>query len=827
MKKSPVNLQPTERFNPNFSSGLSDVQVNLRKSEGQINAVKKHYSKSYLSIFTGNIFTSFNLLGVICFFALFFSGASLNQFVFVFFYVANIAIGIFQEIRAKRCVDRLSLVAQKNVIVIRNGERVEISSDDIVLDEVIYLGMGSQIPADCVILEGEIEVNESLLTGEPIAIKKKVGSKIFAGSFITSGNCYAQAVKVGRDNYVQQLSAKARAYKKPKSEIMNSLSIIIRAIGFIILPIASALVIKSLLINPKEVASAVLGAVTVVLGMIPAGMFLLTSVALAVGIIKLAKHNTLVQDLYSLEMLARVDTICFDKTGTITDGNMTVDKIETFDNYTETAVKEIIGTMISALGDTNQTSNALKNYFSDEKVFNVKTLLPFNSTTKMSAVTFKNGNTFAFGAPEFVLGKDAFSEIEERVNEYASKGLRVLALCKSGTEIIDNRAPKDFMPIALITLLDNVREDAVDTVQWFKDNDVTIKVISGDNPITVSEVAKRAGIDGAENYISLEGLSDQEICDIADKYTVFGRVTPEQKAVLIRALKLAGHVTAMTGDGVNDILALKESDCAISVASGSDAARNVSHLVLLDNNFSSMPKIVYEGRRVINNVSRSASLFLMKTLFTMFMAVISLILPYMYSYPFIASQMNLLEFAVIGIPAFFLSFQKNDSRVEGKFIAYVIKRSLPSALLMLSSVATIELVKIFFGKFYDSTYTDIQIYSIIAMGLVNLFYVCRPFTDLSKKVFFVTTTVVATVIVLALFDIVPLINDFFGYKAIITTKHWYLTLILAGVVATHIPISIILQKAFFKINIDKLVEKITNHKRRKSITKLFKKKPKQ
>lgn len=823
MKKPSVTPHELERFNPTFSSGLSDVQVNLRKAEGNVNAVKKHYSKSYLSIFTGNIFTSFNLLGLICFFALLFSGAPPNQFVFVFFYVANVAIGIFQEIRAKKCVDRLSLVANKGVFVVRNGEKIQIPSDEIVLDDVIYLGLGDQIPSDCIILEGDIKVNESLLTGESIPIKKTIGSNLLAGSFITSGTCYAKAIKVGKDNYVQQLSAKAKAYKKPKSEIMNSLAIIIRAIGFIILPIATSLVVKSLLINPKEVSSAVLGSVTVVLGMIPAGMFLLTSVALAVGIVKLAKHNTLVQDLYSLEMLARVDTICFDKTGTITDGNMTVKEVIPMPDYSNALIKDAMSSILHVLGSTNQTSQALLTHFGDNEIYNAKTILPFNSTIKLSAVTFEFGKTFAYGAPEYVLDKQTFSSLESTVNEYASMGARVLVLAQSNTEIINDQPPKDFTPVALLVIADNVRADAAQTVNWFKENDVAIKVISGDNPITVSEVAKRAGIDGAENYISLEGLSDQEICDIADKYTVFGRVTPEQKAVLIRAFKLAGHVTAMTGDGVNDILALKESDCAISVASGSEAARNVSHLVLLDNNFSSMPKIVYEGRRVINNVSRSASLFLMKTLFTMFMAVISLILPYMYTYPFVASQMNLLEFAVIGVPAFFLSFQKNDARVEGKFISYVIKRSLPSALLMLSSVATIELVKIVFGKFYESTYTDIQIYSVIAMGLVNLFYVCRPFTELSRKIFIVTTTLVSSVIILTLFDIIPLINDFFGYKAIIPTGYWYLTLILGGVVATHIPISIALQKVFFKINIDKLVDKITMHKRRKSISKKFKK----
>ncbi|MBE7062009.1 MAG: HAD family hydrolase [Clostridiales bacterium] len=815
MKKKIENAPIIERYSPSPEAGLSCAQIQSRKNEKLTNAVKKQYSKSYFSIFTGNIFTSFNLLGICCFIALILSGASLNQFVFVIFYVANIAIGIFQEIRAKKCVDRLSLIANKNVIAIRDGEKIEIASDDIVLDEVIYLGIGNQIPADCIVLDGEIEVNESLLTGESIAVKKRVGDSLLGGSFITSGTCFAQAVKVGKDNYAQTLSAKAKAYKKPKSEIMNSLAIIIKAVGFIILPIASALIIKSLLINPKEVASAVLGAVTVVLGMIPAGMFLLTSVALAVGIIKLAKHKTLVQDLYSLEMLARVDTICFDKTGTITDGNMTVKEVVKLIDCSDNYIKDTVSSMIFALGNTNQTSDALFNYFGDQQLYTAKTILPFNSTRKLSAVTFENIGTYAYGAPEYVLSKSKYQEIKQTVNEYAKSGLRVLILAKSSIEIENDKAPNDFSPIALLLVADNVREEAVSTVAWFIENNVNIKVISGDNPITVSEVAKRAGIINADKYISLEGMTDEEVFNVANDYVVFGRVTPEQKAVLIKALKSAGHVTAMTGDGVNDILALKESDCAISVASGSDAARNVSHLVLLDNNFSSMPQIVYEGRRVINNVERSASLFLMKTLFTMFMAVISLILPYMYSYPFVASQMNLLEFAIIGIPAFFLSFQKNDSRVEGKFISYVIRRSLPSAILMIASVLTIEVIKILFGRFYDSTYTNIQIYAVLVAGLINLFYVCRPFTEISKKVFVVTATFVLGVIILALFDLVPLINNFFMYNAIIPLDdYWYLLLIFFGVSVVNIPLSLLLQKAFFNANIDKLIEKVFYRKKK-------------
>ena len=612
-----------ERFNPSVSEGLNDIQVSERINQGLTNTVKEKYSKSYLSIFLNNVCTFFNLLGLIVFIALLCIGdkVKLSDFFFVFFYIANITIGILQEIRAKKCIDKLSLVANKGSKVIRNGQTIDVSVSDIVLDDIINLGIGNQIPTDCIIVDGEIEVNESLLTGESVAVKKKVGDTLLASSFVTSGICFAKAEKVGKENYVSTLSAKAKQYKKPHSEIMNSLKVIIKVISFIIIPIAAAWLIKTTI--TEDLPTAIYKTSTPVIGMIPAGMFLLTSVALAVGIVKLAKHNTLVQDLYSLEMLARVDTICFDKTGTITDGKMTVTDVVSLSNDIKD-VNEIVSSMIYALKDNNQTAIALYNYFGQNSIYKSVCTLPFNSTRKQSAVTFENSKTFAFGAPEFVLQDNEYAKIEQQVTNYAKKGLRVLVLAQSDGKIIDDNLPKDFSPIALIIIADNVREDAISTIKWFKENNVAVKVISGDNPVTVSEVSKRVGIDGAEKYISLEGLSDDEVFNVANEYTVFGRVSPEQKAILIKALKNAGHVTAMTGDGVNDILALKESDCAISVASGSDAARNVSHLVLMDNNFNSMPMVVYEGRRVINNVQSSASLFLMKTLFTMMMAIITL-----------------------------------------------------------------------------------------------------------------------------------------------------------------------------------------------------------
>ncbi len=798
-KKNSLTTQ-IDRFSPDIALGLNDIQVASRFENGLFNKVNQKYSKSYLNILVNNVCTFFNLLGLIVFIALLLSGAKLGNFFFVFFYVANISIGIIQEIRAKKCIDKLTLVASKKVKTIRNGQVEEIMSTEIVLDDIILLGMGSQIPTDCQILKGDIEVNESLLTGESVAVKKSVGDTLLAGSFITSGTCTVQAIKVGKDNYVETLSAKAKAYKKPQSEIMSSLKLIIKVISCIIVPIAVASILRSILIKNANLPNAILGTSTIVIGMIPAGMFLLTSVALAVGIIKLAKHKTLVQDLYSLEMLARVDTICFDKTGTITDGKMTVSNVDslTNDNFN---TKNIVSSMLNALQDNNQTAIAMLNYFGQESHYKPIKTLPFNSKRKLSAVTFDKIGTFAFGAPEFVLDKTELSLYEDKINDYTKNGLRVLVLAKSNSPLTDDQIPNDFKAISLIVIADSVREDAITTIQWFKDNGVQIKVISGDNPITVSEVSKRVGIDNADKYISLEGLTDEQVADAANKYTVFGRVSPEQKAILVKALKSAGHVTAMTGDGVNDILALKEADCAVSVASGSDAARNVSHLVLLDNNFNSMPKIVYEGRRVINNVQSSASLFLMKTLFTMLWAIITLCLPYMDTYPYTLSNMIMFEVFIIGLPAFFLSFQPNDSRVEGHFISYIIKKSLPSALLMIVSVFIVELFRMPNPSLNKEIYDTMGIYVLTYAGVINLFITCKPLNKYRFVVFFANLFVILLITALAM---TTNLGGYISLAKLLPLGKYYIELIIISlIVLADIPIALILQKLFNKLDLSK------------------------
>ncbi len=801
MKNKKQKTQTTiERLSPNKEEGLSAYQVEERTRLRLTNSVDKKYSKSYLNILANNLCTFFNLLGLIVCIALILAEADLPNFFFVVIYLSNILIGIIQEIRAKKSIDKLSLIANKNTKVIRNGEIVEIPSTSIVLDDILYLGIGNQIPTDCIIIEGDIEVNESLLTGESVPVKKSVGDRILAGSFIVSGVCKAQADKVGKDNYVEILSKKAKEYKKPNSELMSSLKTIIKTIGIVIIPVGLAWIIKGLIIASPDFKDAVLGASTVIIGMIPSGMFLLTSMALAVGIIKLAKHKTLVQDLYSLEMLARVDTICFDKTGTITDGKMTVKETVMLDNDCKVNISSVIGSMINALQDNNQTAIALFNYFGQNKELSPKEILHFNSARKLSAVTFENDITFAYGAPEFVLSKDKYEQIKVQVEEYAKQGLRVLVVANSKTAITNDIAPTDFSAIALILIADNIREGAINTVKWFKENDVKIKVISGDNPITVAEVSKRVGIENADKFISLEGLSDEEVIKVANEYTVFGRVSPEQKALLIKSMKTEGHVTAMTGDGVNDILAMKQADCAISVAAGSDAARNVAHLVLLDNNFNSIPNIVYEGRRVINNVQSSSSLYLMKTLFTMFFSLVILFLPQFPNYPLQLKQMILIEVLIIGLPSFVLSLQPNDKRVEGKFINQVFERTLPSSLLMFFSVVIIYIFRFSLDMFPEEIYNTMSVISLSLAGLVSLFNICRPFNKLRASLILSSSAIVVGIFIYSIisgFEFLEL------SPMIPLSTYWHHLLIVAMVITLDILILIPLQKLCSKIKIIK------------------------
>ena len=792
------SAEDVERFTPDPDMGLSAKQAELRMEQFLFNDVNKKYSKSYASIFVGNICTFFNLLCLLVALALAYAGAPLSQFLFVAIFGANLLIGIVQEIIAKKQVDKLSVLISATAKVMRDGVKQEIGVRDIVLDDIILLETGQQIPADCVLLDGNVEINESLLTGESVPVKKAPGETLYAGSYVASGNCRVRADKVGKATYLNSLTAKAKKYKKPRSEIMNSIRLFIRVIGVLIPFVAAAMA----WINWRatgDVSQTIQFTGAVVIGMIPSGLLLLTSFAMAIGVMRLAKKRTLVQDLYSLEMLARVNVLCLDKTGTITDGRMTVSDVMILNNFVDNPLEEVMGSMLSALDDNNQTSIALYNRFGHSNALRATAIVPFSSKRKLSAVTFGETGTFAMGAPEFVL-RPMPPKIDKIVKQYAAAGMRVLLLAYSPSPISGGRLPSLFRPAAIITLADNIRSDAIDTIKWFRENDVDIRIISGDNPVTVSEVARRVGVQNAGKYISLDGLTDLEVENVANQYTVFGRVTPEQKAILVRTIKKQGNTVAMTGDGVNDILALKEADCAVSVASGSEAARNVSHLVLMDNNFLNLPNVVYEGRRVINNIKSSAALYIMKTLFTVLLAAFCFILQTQYF--FTTNNMLLFETLVTALPSVVLALQPNGERVKGKFIPYVLSRSIPGSvtlfLCVLAVYVGVSVAPSDFGSMQIAVTADgvaqelinpLFVLAVSFGGLVMLSRILKPFNLLRAAVYAVSVGV--SILVLA----VPFLGELV-YTGWSTMEPMSLTQILyiVCIVLAAFPVSNLLVK---------------------------------
>ena len=749
-----------ERYNPDIEIGLTNEDVESRIMAGLSNTLDTGSSKSVSSIVIANLVTFFNFLNFAIALWLLSIGAEFANFLFLGAVSANIAIGIIQEIRAKKMIDKLSLLSAPTANVVRDKGDYEISVSNVVIDDILYLNSGKQIAADCVVREGTLEVNESLLTGESDPILKRKGDTLYSGSYVVSGSCYAQVTAIGQDIYIQKLTSQAKVYQKPKSDLLASLKIIIRTVAAIIVPLAG-LLFYTMTTNTdlayEDIVKATTGAM---IGIIPSGLFLLTSMALAVGVIRLAQNNTLVQELYCIEMLARVDMLCLDKTGTITDGTMSVHSTVELEPYDKLSVKNIVSAMINALNDTNLTSQALSDRFGTAKRIRHKNTIPFSSSRKFSAVEFERFGTFVLGAPEYVLKNHYPESIKVQVNQFAEEGFRVLCIARTDEVITDDYTFKSLIPVSLITIEDTVRPDAEETIRYFKENQVGVKVISGDNPVTVSKIAQRVGIVDADKYISLEGLSDKDVVRAAARYTIFGRVSPGQKKLLIEALKNNGHTVAMTGDGVNDILALKEADTSIAMASGSEAARNVSHLVLLDSNFSSMPKVVSEGRRVINNVQKVAVLFLTKNIFTLLLIMIAIARRGVY--PIQPSQLILIDYLVIGIPALILALEANNKRVEGNFLLNVIKKALPGALVvMINSLIVFGLATVL-GMNQLQTSTIIVI-SATFTSLLVLLRLSLPFNRVRGTVFvLMIIAFVASIIFLpSFFNYAPFFNQEF------------------------------------------------------------------
>lgn len=727
-----------------INAGLLDSQIQDRIQKGQINTQEDDASKSYQKIIRDNVMTLFNLINLIlAAFIIFIQ--SWRNLLFMGVIFCNIAIGIIQEMRAKRILDKLSLITQSTVQVLRNHKITPVHIADLVLDDVILIATASQIAADAIVREGKVEVNESLVTGESDIIVKTCGDLLYSGSFIVSGNATAQVVHVGHDNYANTIMRDAKIMKRHKSQLRDSINFIIKTIGIIIIPMGIILFLKQFFISDYAFPEAIVGTVAALIGMIPEGLVLLTSVALAVGTINLAKRKTLVQELYCIETLARVDVLCLDKTGTITEGNMRVENLIAKQGSQEDLIN-ILANFYHVLQDDNATAQAIRKFSGSANDKCPLCTLPFSSARKCSAVTFQSEGTYIIGAYEFVTNQrdDA---LRRELDEQANVGNRVLVLAKSKQTLKEDQdqIDRDNEVIGYLTLSDPIRKEAPITLDYFLSQGVEVKIISGDDPKTVHEIARKANLKNYDKYIDTSTLQDEEIYEASKEYTIFGRVSPIQKKLIIEALKEQGHITAMIGDGVNDVMALKAADCSISVAQGSESAKNIANLVLLDNNFASMPHIVNEGRRVINNIQRAASLFLVKTTFSTLISFLTIFL--IAKYPFEPIQLTLISSVTIGIPSFFLALEANHSRVEGNFLLNVFSRAIPGALCVALSIVYVHVASQFI-TISDAQMTTMCVLLTGTSSLIVLYRVCLPFT---KKRFIIFISMTSLFILCILF----------------------------------------------------------------------------
>ncbi len=713
-----MERQPTD-----LKQGLTPEQVLERTAKGLSNGKEEITTKTVPQILRDNIVTPFNLLNLILAVLVLLTGSWKNC-LFMGVIVCNILIGTVQEIRAKRIIDRLSLIAAPKAHVLRGGHTVEIPLSELVLDDLMVLSAGSQVCADAEVVEGSCEVNESLLTGESDPVLKKTGDQLLSGSFVVSGRCKAQAVRVGAESYAAKITRSAKYLKRPDSEIMSGINKLIRYIGLTLIPVGAALFIKAVFFSGDDVSAAVVGTVAALIGMIPEGLVLLISVILAVSVIRLSRRGALVQELFSIEMLSRVDVLCLDKTGTITQGAMQVDQVVPLGAESVETLRAAAAAVVAATGDENPTAAAVGE-LCPESGWHAAAVVPFSSARKWSGASFPHRGTWVLGAGEFVLGAD-YAAILPRCREAAERGERVLVLAVSEEPFsLQDGLPAGLRAAGLLFLSDKIRPGAQETLAYFTSQGVELKVISGDDPVTVSSVARRVGLPGAERWVDAATLkSEEDIRAAAGRYAVFGRVTPAQKLSLVKALKEAGHTVAMTGDGVNDVMALRESDCSVAMAAGSDAARNVSQIVLMDSDFSAMPHIVAEGRRSINNLQRSASLFLTKTTFSTILAICFMFLTA--SYPFQPIQLTLISTLTIGIPSFFLALEPNRERLRGRFLVNVMERALPGGITMASNVLLLTALSPWLG-FSPAQFSTLSVLLTGYTGLLNLWRISRPF----------------------------------------------------------------------------------------------------
>lgn len=727
-------------------TGLTDEEVRQRVEEGLTNRADISTDKTTKEIVISNVFTYFNLIFLVITILLIMVG-SFRNLTFLPIIIGNTVIGIVQEIRAKKTLEKMSLLNAPHADVIRNGSVKQISTEELVKDDVILLTAGKQICADAVVISGNIQVNESLLTGEADEVEKTEGSTLMSGSFVVSGECYARLEKVGNESYISKLSLEAKSMGgKEQSEMIRSINLIVKWVGIVIIPIGLILFWQSHFVNGESITKSVTSTVAAIIGMIPEGLYLLTTVALALSTMKLARKKVLLHDMKSIETLARVDVLCVDKTGTITEPDMKLKEIFLCKNSgadgTQTALtldelKSLILDYANASVDNNATMLALKAYAAEALTNNTSALhrtavsqQAFSSSLKYGSVTFSDG-TYLLGAPEFIMHED-FARIEEEIIPYADKGDRVLLFARYDGENVENGINGSVTPLGFVAFANPIRENAVKTFEYFKSQGVAIKVISGDNPRTVSRIAIQAGIESAESFVDAATLdTEDKIADAVNKYTVFGRVTPKQKKQLVKALQAKGHTVAMTGDGVNDILAMKDADCSVAMASGSEAAAQAAQVVLLDSDFAHMPDVVYEGRRVVNNIQRSASLFLVKNIFSLLLSMFSVIL--MVTYPLEPAQVSLISMFTIGVPGFLLALEQNKDRIKGRFITNVMLKALPGGLTDVIAVGALVVC----GEVFcisDASIGTIATLVLSVVGFMILFKISEPLNRMKYAV---------------------------------------------------------------------------------------------
>ena len=752
------------RYQPKAEQGLSSQEVAARVQEGLVNFDASVPTKTIGRIIRDNVCTLFNLLNALLALAVLLVGSHKNL-LFIGVVVCNTIIGTVQEIRAKRTVDKLSLLSAAKAHVVRDGTVQAVDVNGVVLDDVLEFANGNQIVVDCVLLDGECDVNESLVTGESDSIHKRPGDMLLSGSYVVSGRCRARVEHIGDDNYVSKISNGAKYLKKANSEIMNALNKIIKVVSILIVPVGAVLFARQLQVEDTTFQQAVVSTVAALIGMIPEGLVLLTSTVLAVGVIRLSYHKVLVQELYCIEALARVDVLCLDKTGTITEGTMELKGVLALDAQQED-VEQALRALTAVMQDTSPTFAAIEARYHGRTDWQVQEVVPFSSERKWSGAAFEQQGSFVIGAPEFVFRNQAqqLEQLQPQVEKYAQTH-RVLVLARSDAAFADQALPSGLTPMALILIQDKIRDEAGDTLRYFAQQGVELKVISGDNVQTVSGIARRAGLANAERAVDATTLQTEEDIDAAvSQYTVFGRVTPQQKRQMVLSLKKQGHTVAMTGDGVNDVLALKEADCSVAMASGSDAARNVSQLVLLDSNFASMPRVVAEGRRSINNIQRSASLFLVKTIYATILAVLFVFISM--PYPFMPIQLTLVSTMTIGIPSFILALEPNNERIRGNFLRNIISKAVPGAVTIVVNILLINLLAYLTDMPYEESSTLCVIMNGFT-GLMLVFRLCLPFNWIRSLLFGTITCglVVGVVFCRPIFSLAPLHPQLLIYLA--------------------------------------------------------------